>query len=77
VLTVPQLNRRLKKLESQLTDMSGLIPHTRTWLEYCTRWFECSIRNPNFRWGEKMPLEAARAIMQAGSSGEEGLEDDD
>jgi hypothetical protein len=72
-----KLDGRLKKLESLLTDVSGLVPHTKKWLDYWTRWFECSIRDSNSRRGEKMPLDAARAIMQAGSSGEEGLEDDD
>jgi hypothetical protein len=33
--------------------------------------------DPSFRRGEKMPLEVARAIMQAGSNDEEELEDDD
>jgi hypothetical protein len=71
------LERRLNKLEGLLTDVSGLVPHTEKWLEYWKRWFECSIRDSYSRRGEKIPLEAARAIMQTGFSDEEGLEDDD
>jgi hypothetical protein len=37
---------------------------------------ECSVRDPNFRRGEKMPLEAARAIMQAGHSHEDDWDDE-
>jgi hypothetical protein len=40
VRTVTKLNRRLKKLESFLNDASGLVSHTKKWLEYWTRWFE-------------------------------------
>lgn len=67
-------HRRLKKLEASLTDSTGLVPHTKKWLGYWTRWFERSVRDPNFRRGEKMPLEAARAIMQAGSSDKDDWE---
>ena len=31
------LDRRLKKLETQLTDPSGLVPHTQRWLDYWDR----------------------------------------
>ena len=77
VNAVTKLDRRLKKLESLLTNVSGLVPRTKKWLDYWTRWLECAHRDPNFHRGQKMPLEAARAIMQAGSSDEEGFEDDE
>ena len=32
-----RLQRRLKKLESVLTDSMGLVPHTQKWLEYWDR----------------------------------------
>jgi len=36
-MAVTSLHRRLKKLETQLTDPSGLVPHTQKWLEYWDR----------------------------------------
>ena len=34
------LQRRLRKIEAQLTDPSGLVPHTPKWLEYWDRqWY--------------------------------------
>jgi hypothetical protein len=57
------LQRRLGKLKAQLTDSSGLVPHTAPWLEYWRNWLDRSANDPNFRSQELMPLEAARAII--------------
>lgn len=57
------LLRRLGKLEAQLTDSSGLVPHSPRWLEYWKRWFEDYTRDPSSRPGELIPIEAARAVM--------------
>jgi hypothetical protein len=57
------LQRRLGKLEAQLIDSSGLVPHTQKWLEYWQRWFDDYSRDPSSRAGELIPLEAARAII--------------
>jgi hypothetical protein len=34
------LGRRLKKLEAQLTDEVGLVPHTAKWRAYWTDWMQ-------------------------------------
>jgi hypothetical protein len=60
---VTNLQRRLKNLESLLTDPSGLIPHSEKWLEYWQRWIDRWSDDPSFRPRERMPLEAARAII--------------
>jgi hypothetical protein len=57
------LQRRLKKLEAQLTDPTGLVPHSQKWLEYWERWIDRWSDDPSFRPRERMPLEAARAII--------------
>ena len=31
---MPRFERRLQKLEAQLTDRSGLVPHTKAWMDY-------------------------------------------
>jgi hypothetical protein len=34
------LHRRLRKLESQMTDGSGLVPHAEAWFRYWTERFD-------------------------------------
>jgi hypothetical protein len=34
------LGRRLRKLEVQITDEHGLVPHTAKWRAYWTDWFQ-------------------------------------
>jgi hypothetical protein len=63
---VTTLRRRLGKLEAQLIDGSGLVPHSRKWLEYWERWLERYSSDPDFQPQDLMPIEAARAII-AGS----------
>jgi hypothetical protein len=40
------LERRLGKLEAQLIDSSGLVPHTQKWLEYWRDWLDRSTNDP-------------------------------
>jgi hypothetical protein len=61
------LRRRLGKLEAQLIDSSGLVPHSQRWLEYWERWLERYSSDPDFQPQDLMPVEAARAII-AGTS---------
>jgi hypothetical protein len=58
------LDRRLRKLESLLTDVSGLVPHTCKWLDYWRCWLDRRVNEPGFRPNEKMPLEAARTLIK-------------
>ena len=58
-----KLQRRLGKLEVRLLDSSGLVPHSPRWLEYWKHWFDDYRRDPNSRAGERMTIEAARAVM--------------
>jgi hypothetical protein len=56
-----RLERRLRNLEAQLTDCSGLVPHTQAWWDY---WL--AMTNKLFA-GEKLdeliPLEFVHALM--------------
>lgn len=57
------VQRRLNKLETLLTDSTGLVPHSEKWLEYWQRWIDRWAIDSNFRPRERMPIEAARAIL--------------
>jgi hypothetical protein len=65
------LERRLGKLEAQLIDSSGLVPHTPRWLEYWRNWLERSANDPTFHPRDLMPVEAARAIIAGGAPDDE------
>jgi hypothetical protein len=65
---VKSLIRRLGKLEAQLIDSSGLVPHTPRWLEYWRKWLDNYANDPKFRPRDLMPLEAARAIISGSAS---------
>ncbi len=59
------LQRRLKKLEAQLNDPSGLVPHSHQWLEYWDRRLYDFEMDPDRRWPAALfPLEAWRAVMK-------------
>jgi hypothetical protein len=62
---VTNLHRRLKKLELLLTDVRGLVPHTEKWLDYWRCWLDRYVNDSDFRPNEKMPLAAARALIQS------------
>jgi hypothetical protein len=64
---VTNLARRLHKLEKQLTDASGLVPHSEAWLNYWKRRLEQYLSE-----GDGIPMEAIDEIDAAG--GDEELE---
>jgi hypothetical protein len=63
------LQRRLRKLEAQLTDEHGLVPHSPQWLAYWSDWMEKRMRGENPP--GRIPLEAFHAIIEAGSRPED------
>jgi len=70
-MLVTNLQRRLNKLEARLTDSSGLVPYSEKWLDYWQRSIDRWSDDPDFRSGELMPLEAARAIIRRAPDHEE------
>jgi hypothetical protein len=54
------LARRLRKLETGLTDRSGLIPHSARWFAYWNAWID-KLRGKDPR--GLIPSEAAGAIL--------------
>jgi len=64
---MPNLYRRLGKLEARLMDASRLVPHSRAWLEYWKRRIEQYMTEPG-----GIPLEAIDEIWAVG--GDEELE---
>ena len=57
------LQRRLNNVETLLTDPTGFVPHSEKWLDYWDGWLEEWASDQGFRPRERMPLEAARAII--------------
>jgi hypothetical protein len=55
------LERRLKKLEAELTDVAGLVPHTAKWRAYWLDWLQRMDKGeyPPF----KIPEEAVRMFL--------------
>jgi hypothetical protein len=60
------LERRLRKLETLLTDSFGLVPHSSEWLNYWRRWLIRRNSDPDFQPRDGMTLEALRAIVRNG-----------
>ena len=59
------LERRLRKLEANLTDGSGLAPHSLEWLQYWDREICAFMKDPEHRWPKELfPLDAFEAVMQ-------------
>jgi hypothetical protein len=58
------LQRRLKTLETVLTDPVGLVPHTQKWLEYWDRQFYLYMtgQDPKAIW--QSSIAAYRAVMK-------------
>ena len=69
-LTKSKLERRLQKLETELTDASGMVPHTRKWLLYWTERIGKYLTGEYKPAGKFMTLEAFRAVMKACDAGE-------
>jgi len=57
------LLRRLRKLELQLTDRNGLVPHTKPWQDYWNSKIDKLIAGEVI--DQKIPLEAFRALIHA------------
>jgi hypothetical protein len=58
-----RLEGRLKKLEAQLTDRTGLVPHSPKWLAYWTEQLAKIFAGQEIT--ERIPLEAVDAILAA------------
>ena len=63
------LLRRVRKLETQLTDFSGLAPQSRAWLAYWSHRIEQLLDGVGQRDTGRIPLEAIDALV-AGSAAE-------
>jgi hypothetical protein len=55
------LLRRLRKLEAQLTDHSGLMPHTKPWSDYWSPRIDDLIAGETL--DQKVPLEVIDALI--------------
>jgi hypothetical protein len=64
------LERRINKLERILADDHGLIPHSDKWLAYWSNRMDRLLTEPDFTPTEKMPLEAARLLIQSSPESE-------
>jgi len=59
------LQRRLRKIEAFMTDVSGLVPHSRRWLEYWDQQIFNFMQDPEHRRPAVLfPLQAVRAVVQ-------------
>jgi len=59
------LQRRIAKIEVQMTDPSGLVPHSQKWLAYWNRQiFNCMTDPDERRPAVRFPLGAYRAVMK-------------
>ena len=59
------LLRRVRKLETRLTDLSGLVPHTEDWLAYWKQRIERLLGGEAQRETGRIPLEAIDALVAA------------
>ena len=65
-----KLERRLQKLEAELTDDSRAVPHTRKWLLYWTERMGKYMTGEDRPVGKFIPLEAFWAVLKACDAGE-------
>lgn len=56
--------RRLQKVERQLTDRSGFVPHSQQWLEYWAQRLDGIVTGTD---GGPIPLQAFRAVIACGN----------
>ena len=61
------LPRRLRKLELGLTDTSGLVPHSKEWLDHWEREFDRLFAGEAPGEFRGVPLAAVDAIIEAGA----------
>ena len=62
------LLRRVRKLETRLTDLSGLVPHTEAWLDYWGHRIGQLLDGAGQRETGRIPLEAIDALVAAGAA---------
>ena len=65
------LLRRVRKLETRLTDLSGLAPQSEEWLDYWGRRIGQLLDGGGQRETGRIPLEAIDALVAAGAGREE------
>jgi hypothetical protein len=70
------LLRRVRRLETRLTDSSGLAPRSEAWLDYWGRRIERLVGGEAQRERDRIPLEAVDALLAACASREELPEKD-
>jgi len=58
---MPRILTRLRKLEAQLTDRSGLVPHTKPWRDYWSPRIENLIAGDAL--DQTIPLEVIDALV--------------
>jgi len=58
---MPRILTRLRKLEAQLTDRNGLVPHTKPWWDYWNPRIENLIAGEAF--DQKIPVEVIDALI--------------
>ena len=63
------LRRRLRKLESRLTDANGLVPHSKEWFAHWERKIEQVILGEDPGDLRGMPLAVVDSIIEAGKRG--------
>ena len=59
------LLRRLRKLEAELTDHCGMVPHSAAWMDYWMREIEQYVAVENSVPKQPFPLDAVRSWMRA------------
>ena len=66
--SMSNLLRRLRKLETRLTDNSGLAPHSEAWLDYWRCRIDRLLAGEGHRDPGRIPLEAIDAIIAASAA---------
>ena len=74
-VTRSRVERRLQKLEAELTDDSRAVPHTYRWLLYWTEQIGKYMSGEREPVAPFIPLEAFRAVMKVGGIARFELED--
>ena len=72
--SMSNLLRRLRKLETRLTDDSGLRPHSEAWLDYWSHRIDRLLGGEAQRETGRIPLEAIDALV-AGAAAEANREE--
>jgi hypothetical protein len=64
-MSIVSARRRLRRLEAELTDSSGLIPHSAAWIDYWMKEVDKAVTERGSGPKRAIPLEAIHAWMQA------------